>query len=181
VSTSNEERRLAMQRWKSGKIKQGLDGRIGDIFFADGKNGRIELHETVVKIIRQGFDAFLTQGLKGDKEILISSVSSVQFKSADAFTKGYIQLAFLGGQEAKGGLFQSVSDENTVMFDREQEPNFEQIRRELMRRLTQANTAKSVSRDAHSLDDLEKLASFRDRGIITEEEFQHKKRQILGL
>jgi len=29
--------------------------------------------------------------------------------------------------------------------------------------------------------DLEKLASLRDRGIITEEDFQAKKKQILGL
>ena len=33
----------------------------------------------------------------------------------------------------------------------------------------------------NSLDDLEKLASLRDRGIITQTEFNQKKRQILGL
>lgn len=32
-----------------------------------------------------------------------------------------------------------------------------------------------------SLDDLEKLADFRDRGIISKGEFEAKKRQILGL
>jgi hypothetical protein len=31
------------------------------------------------------------------------------------------------------------------------------------------------------LDELEKLASLRDRGIISEEEFQQKKKQILSL
>jgi len=34
---------------------------------------------------------------------------------------------------------------------------------------------------SHSLDDLKKLAELRDAGIVTEEEFQTKKRQLLGL
>jgi predicted Zn-dependent peptidase len=31
------------------------------------------------------------------------------------------------------------------------------------------------------LDELEKLAGLRDRGVITEEEFEAKKKQLLGL
>ena len=40
---------------------------------------------------------FITQGFKGDKEILISQISSVQYKPAGNFTRGYIQFAFIGG------------------------------------------------------------------------------------
>jgi len=32
-----------------------------------------------------------------------------------------------------------------------------------------------------SLDELEKLAALKEKGIITEEEFNHKKKQILGM
>lgn len=35
--------------------------------------------------------------------------------------------------------------------------------------------------DESTLDDLERLANLRDRGLLTEEEFEAKKRQILGL
>jgi hypothetical protein len=83
---------------------------------AHGHNGQLELTESVVRIKRKGALAFLTQGLKGDKEILISHISSIQFKKATIWTNGYIQFAFIGGQEAKGGLFQGTQDENTVMF-----------------------------------------------------------------
>lgn len=31
------------------------------------------------------------------------------------------------------------------------------------------------------IDDLEKLAELKDKGIITQEEFEHKKKQLLGL
>ena len=42
-------------------------------------------------------------------------------------------------------------------------------------------TTKSSSSGNDDLEQLEKLASLRDKGILTEEEFQAKKKQILGL
>jgi hypothetical protein len=42
-------------------------------------------------------------------------------------------------------------------------------------------TAATSSKSGGSLDDIEKLAALRDKGILTEEEFQKKKKQILGL
>lgn len=47
----------------------------------------------------------------------------------------------------------------------------------------QQSPAKSSSSSGSmdGLEELEKLASLRDKGILTEEEFQQKKRQILGL
>ena len=40
---------------------------------------------------------------------------------------------------------------------------------------------KTQSSPDNSLENLEKLAGLREKGIITEEEFQAKKKQILGL
>lgn len=48
----------------------------------------------------------------------------------------------------------------------------------------QPSSSKSPTTSSGSMDgleELEKLASLRDKGILTEEEFQQKKRQILGL
>jgi len=44
-----------------------------------------------------------------------------------------------------------------------------------------SSSSKSNSGGLDGLEELEKLASLRDKGILTEEEFQAKKRQILGL
>jgi hypothetical protein len=146
---------------------------------AIGHNGQLELTETAVRIKRKGILGFLTQGLKGDKEILISQITSIQFKRAGLFVNGYIQFAFIGGQEAKGGAFQAASDENTVMFRQGQQAAFEDFKAEIERRInTSHNTVTKIS---SNLDEIEKLASLRDRKVITEEEFQAKKKQLLGL
>jgi len=148
------------------------------IMEAKGHNGQIELTESVVRIKRKGMLAFLTEGLKGDKEILISQISSIQFKKANNFVNGYIQFAFVGWHEAKGGIFQGTQDENTVMFRVSQQPAFDAFRDELTKRIS---GKKSGANQPLGLDQLEKLASLRDQGIVSEEEFQNKKKQILGL
>ena len=145
---------------------------------AKGVNGQIELYANKICIRRKGVLGFLTQGLKGDKNIMISTITSIQFKKAGMLTNGYIQFAFMGGQEAKGGIFQGTQDENTVMFNKKQQPLFEQIRDAVENRIQFANTPISTNSDA---DELSKLADLRDKGILTEEEFQQKKKQILGL
>ena len=145
---------------------------------AKGINGKLELLEDKVRIVRKGTWSLLTQGLKGNKEILISQISSIQFKAAGHLTNGYMQVAFLGGQESKRGIFDAVKDENTVMFNKKQQPSFEAIKMELDKKMATPKTEAKVSSE---LDELEKLASLRDRNIITEEEFQIKKKNLLGI
>ncbi len=149
------------------------------IIEAYGHNGQLEMTDTYIRIKRKGGLSFLTQGLKGDKEILISQITSIQFKPASIWTNGYIQFAFVGGSEAKGGILEAGGDENTVMFRLNQQPQFETFKQELQERM---NNLRAGSSKSHSnLDELEKLASLRDRKIISDEEFEAKKRQLLGL
>lgn len=95
----------------------------------EGSNGQIRLTCNRVIISRRGTTAFITQGLKGDKEIPISRITALQFKHADALTKGYLQFSIQGGVESKGGVFAAVADENTVMFTELDQPEFEEIKR----------------------------------------------------
>ena len=45
----------------------------------------------------------------------------------------------------------------------------------------EAENAAAPAAEPDYLDELERLGELRDRGIITEEEFQAKKKQLLGL
>ena len=144
---------------------------------AKGVNGQLELLENKIKIKRKGLRSLMTQGLKGDKEIIIKQISSIQFKNA-GLTNGYIQFAFLGGKEAKGGIVQAIQDENTIMFSKAQQSDFEEIKSLIEKRMAEPE-GKGTSRS--EIDDLEKLAELKEKGIISEEEFNAKKKQILGL
>jgi hypothetical protein len=148
------------------------------ILEAKGVNGQIRLFGDHIVILRKGVMGFLSQGHKGEKSVFIHQISSVQFKDPGLATSGYIQFAFLGGQETKGGLFNATKDENSVMFRRGQRKDFERLRDELMSRIgsgrTSTSTASSVA------DELAKLAALRDQGILSADEFEAAKRRALS-
>lgn len=146
---------------------------------AEGYNGDLELTETVVRIRRKGLLSVLAQGFKGDKEILISQVTSVQFKPANFWLNGYIQFAFVGGLENLGGLMSAAEDENTVLFKEGQQPAFERFRDEVMKRIAQARAPTGPAPSA--ADEIERLAGLRDRRLISDDEFQAAKRKLLGI
>ncbi|MFW5890954.1 MAG: SHOCT domain-containing protein, partial [bacterium] len=72
---------------------------------------------------------------------------------------------------------------NTVMFTKKQQPNFEKIKKIIEeKRDNLDNIQKQVKQPQSSgINDLEKLAKLKEKGIITEEEFNAKKKQILDL
>ena len=146
-----------------------------------GYNGTLILTDTGV-IIKRGVKGFLLGGgmLRGDKTILYSSIVAVQLKKA-GMTAGYIQLTLKGGSEAKSGLFQSTVDENSINFHSAFGGNNNELFSEAKRLIEERINAVNSPAKNSGLDDLEKLAALKEKGIISEEEFQAKKKQLLGL
>ena len=149
------------------------------LILAKGINGQIDVYADKISIKRKGFTSFLFHGFKGDKEIRITSITAVQFKKASALANGYIQFAFMGSNEAKGGFFQATQDENTVMFRKGQQAAFERVKQYVQDQ--QRAPSMSAGPTSSGADEIAKFAQLKDQGILTEEEFQAKKKEILGL
>ena len=142
-----------------------------------GYNGDLILTDDAV-IIKRGGKGFWLGGMmiRGDKTIPYDSITAVQFKEA-TFTTGYIQLSIKGGPEAKGGLFEADKDENTITFIRKSKSDeFLEAKKIIEQNMMKKTDKNSVS----GADELEKFASLRDRKVITDEEFNIKKKEILG-
>lgn len=143
-----------------------------------GYNGNLVLGDSTVTI-KRGLKGFVLSGmsLRGDKTIPYSRIVAVQLKKAGMLA-GYIQLTLMGGSEAKGGLFQSATDENSINFHAYGKNNelFAEAKKLIEERIGAGENNKSSN-----IDDLEKLSELKIKGIISEEEFNQKKKQILGL
>lgn len=142
-----------------------------------GYNGTFILTDTGVTI-KRGAKGFLLGGgmLRGDKTIPYQSIVAVQLKKA-GFVGGYIQLTLKGGSEAKKGLFESTTDENSIHFlSTKKNKEFEEAKRLIEEKIVGCSQGKQSN-----LDELEKLAKLKEKGIITEEEFNAKKKELLGL
>ncbi len=66
---------------------------------------QLELLEDRIRLKRRSPMGLVLHGLKDSKEILISQITSVQYKKAGLMFNGYIQFAFMGGTESRGGVF----------------------------------------------------------------------------
>jgi len=142
-----------------------------------GYNGTIVLTEHGV-IIKRGAKGYLMGGgtLRGDKTIPYSSIVAVQLKKA-GMTAGYLQLTLSGGSEAKSGLFQSTKDENSVNFHATKNSLFQEAKSKIETKIMQTNNVNTISQ----ADEIEKLANLKAKGIITQKEFDAKKKKLLDL
>ena len=141
-----------------------------------GYNGNLIITDTGI-IIKRGTKGFLLGGgfLRGDKTIPYSSIIAIQLKKAGMMA-GYIQFTLKGGSEAKAGLFQTTTDENTINFYNNQNKSFEEAKE-----IIESHMGDNNQKASSGLNDLEKLAELKDKGIITQEEFDAKKKLLLGL
>lgn len=98
---------------------------------AEGHGGQVQFDGTAVTITRRGFLARATRG-KGDKRIPLRAITAVQWKPAGPMVNGYIQFTIGGGNEVRSRMgrqtLDAAHDENSVLFTRKQQPDFERLR-----------------------------------------------------
>lgn len=130
---------------------------------------------------QKNFMSFLTQNLmNGDKEFYYSTLTSVQFKRASKLFNGYIQFEHPGSHSG-GNDFNS---ENSFAFGLSKVDNeiatevVDFIKTKIRESSNQTTTVVNAKSEA---DELKKFKELLDSGIITQEEFNEKKKQLLGL
>lgn len=181
VARLQEEARVQAERRQAEaqNVNTAPSPELMPVLHAYGTNGQLHLLKDRLRITRDGFTAFLVHGpIRGTKEILLSQISAIQFQEAGIIFSGFIRFSFLGGTESRSGMAAIANDENAVMFRESEESSFRRIKREIEARMSARN---QVNPPASQLDEIEKLAALRSRGIITDEEFAAKKKQLLGI
>jgi hypothetical protein len=151
---------------------------VSEELYCKGVGGQLKVTSQKVVISHKGVLGVMSQGLKGDKEIRIDQISAIQIKRAGILTNGYIQFSFLGGSETKRGIWDATQDENSIMFKKAQEPEFLRAKDLIEQYQSRSFPVPSARSD---LDELEKLAGLKDKGIINNLEFEAKKKQLLGI
>lgn len=165
----NEREAIEKERMQYGYLK-----------YAKGIDGELELYKHKIRI-RKGFMALAATKPKSEKEIMIKEISSIRFKKATPSSSGHIKFTFPGADESRKGLFQAPHHENIIRFNHRQQMAFEQIKEMIEARTIVQKGINIVETEKTNLDELEKLAELKEKGIITKEEFETKKKDILGL
>ncbi|WP_406508576.1 DUF4429 domain-containing protein [Streptomyces sp. NBC_00212] len=150
-----------------------------------GYGGQIQFDGQYLTITRKGFLARATIG-KGEKRLHISQVTAIQWKPAGPFVNGFIQFTLPGGKERRsafGGQTTSAAhDENSVVFTKKQQPEFEKLRAALDQAISVQHSPRtpSAAAPASLADELTKLAALRSQGVLSQAEFEQQKARLLG-
>ena len=121
-------------------------------------------------------------GTNGGKRINFADLTAIQFKEPAGMSVGFIQFAFPGSVENKNGVFAAINDENSIPVS----PQNLALAREIVefienRRSELRAPQTTVVQQASAADELKKFKELLDSGIISQEEFDAKKKQLLGL
>jgi hypothetical protein len=146
-----------------------------------GRQGKsVILEDKTVRIVKKGklFSA------KREKTLPIRNISSVEVKKP-GMAAGYIQFSIAGGQalnssyKMTGGAFDAVNDENSVVFA---DKKSYEIALEIKSYIESfSEVSSTVVNQSSGADELIKFKKLLDDGVISQEEFASKKKQLLGM
>jgi len=147
--------------------------------FAKGHNGQIRIEADWLIIERKGLGRIGHS--KGDKRIALGQIIAVKMRPAGRLANGFIHFSTPGRDELTGGLSAANKDDNSVVFTRKQQADFDAVRDHVQNFLAARTGAPASPAAADPAEQIRKLAQLRDEGILSDDEFQTKKTQLLDI
>lgn len=151
--------------------------------FTNNTGSSLRIYSDYLVIKHSGVLNFMSKnGLNGEKRINYTSISSIECRKATTMAAGFIQFSIMG-TGIGGGLNAAAGDENSILFNATNNNLIQQIIEYVEKRRLEISAPKTqqVVQAASSADELLKFKQLLDQGIITQEEFDAKKKQLLGL
>ena len=157
------------------------------IYDLDGVNGRhlVVYDDKIVITVKACLASFLTGNVSdGEKTIYFVDCIGVQYKKC-GFQVGYLQF------ETAAGIMNNKNNnffnENSFTWDTTKQSNetMEEVANYCKRRIDEIKANKKSSAttivQTSPADELKKFKELLDMGIITQDEFDSKKKELLGL
>lgn len=158
------------------------------IYEIDGNMGQIlkVYEDKFIITIKKGLKSIMFgNALNGDKQFYYKDITSVQFKNL-GITSGYIQFEYAGSHSGN-----NYTSENSFVFSasigtakhKKMKEEMPKIYEYLQSKVDEAkkNNNNSIISTVSPAEELKKFKDLLDSGVISQEEFEAKKKQILGL
>lgn len=178
--TAEDEQRAKIEKF-IGKF-----GGSPDDVWALGQRGSgfVRFDGDFVHIQHSGALSRVTVG-KGSKRVPIHSISAIQIKPAGTTVSGYIHFTMGGAVERRAEFgrqtFDAAGDENSILFTKAEQPFFERVRDAVEVAIAAQRRPATAAAPAPDLvGQIKGLADLRDAGVLSEEEFQAKKVDLLA-
>ena len=140
----------------------------------EGYKGIIRVFEDKVEIEKSGFS----------KTLAIANIISVSIKPS-GWGRGYIEFTTAGSRDSRN-IEEALSNDNAVCFkNSSQEEEAKKIKEFVEEQILKISQSKGITivvqQAASPAEELKKMKELFDMGVITQEEFHAKKKQLLAL
>lgn len=157
-----------------------------------GLNGILEVYEDRIVISRKTAMGFFFQGNKGNREIYFSDIKAIEFKKPTIYSNGYLQ--FITNAESTqnqkvgimGTKLEASKDPNAIIVRAFNKKTVEKSVEAYDKATEILNKYKGTTQTTHTpplsnADEIKKYKALLDDGVITQEEFDNKKQQLLNI
>jgi hypothetical protein len=148
------------------------------VIYAKGVNGQITIDGHWLTIERKGWGR--VGHSKGDRRIPLASITAVQVRPAGSFANGFIRFSVPGSPELRGGLNNAGKDENAVIFTKKHSDDFEKVRLAVEDYIVAQRSGPAPAAQPDIAEQIKKLGVLREQGLVTDEEFEAKKDELLS-
>lgn len=184
---TDRERIAQVLKWAQERIDEVHGVNKKYLFKIQAHTGTsLEVYEDYIIIDYMEAGALLSNAMKGGsnggKRIQIVDITSIQFKEPTGVTVGFIQFEYPGSIGNKGGVRSAMFDENSIPISPQNLSLARQILDYIDKRRKELKNINKVSASPISAaDEILKYKNLLDMGVITQEEFDSKKKQLLDL
>lgn len=179
-------RHAEMANQSSNEFEGFKNGEVKEIAlnFKSAEKAIITLDQTGITIDKKGLLNALTVGITGAKKVPFSSITAVHFKERGKITSGILQFSILGVATANSGMMNAAEDKYAIMFANKEEENVaKQIRDFIDEKISGGNMlgGTTIVNEKSPAEEVKALKELLDMGALTQEEFDIKKKELLGL
>lgn len=153
-------------------------------------NGLLKVYKDRAVVSRNTIMGFVSQGLKGDKTFFYHDLSSVEYRKPTLLANGYIKFITAGTRETKQDIGflgtttkEALKDDNTLIlraFNKEIPKKSEELYKYILQKISESKNTKITENNISKADEILKFKQLLEQGIITQEEFDRKKKELLG-
>lgn len=144
-----------------------------------GPSARLELYDDHLTITATGAIGKMSQ--KGSRTIYLKDITSVQYKPGSLVSGGYLHFTVPGGRQMLAGVQGAAANDNAIVFVKKENGTAEQVKAQIEAFISKQFTASGATSALSPADEILKYKSLMDQGVITAEEFNKKKQELLGL
>lgn len=154
------------------------------IYTMDNKLGTLKVYDTYCLLTAKKNATTLLVTNKfyaGEKKFYYSDLTSVQFREPGSITDGYLEFETPGARSSNNS--NAYTSENAISFAKPHLPLMREIYTFIDGKIRECKERKNQPAMAalSPADELKKYKELLDDGIVTQEEFNQKKKQLLGL